>query len=305
MSSEERDALQELVNCVEKMVALSPHAEFEVWRETRDWLHAAWLEYRTALSKPPPDHEDFEALQHRQKNRRRKDVKEPLQPPTQDALKNILGVTELLEGGTPSGLAEHERLVIDMMLSLQKDPSEVKKAAEAVIAHRDTFAAEQVGGDAALREVLSELTQIVRDGPSLEEFRRNDRYHQAYFYLASKVLAAIPGGGVRCTATGVEEGRPSQQCCLVQGHTLPHDFTPTVRLSAFVEEMKRVAPAEAGDAALREEIERLGNLLDVANETIGEFAARHKQEAAQEELNARTVRQYPPDGIPAQGDDDG
>lgn len=66
------------------------------------------------------------------------------EPPTQDALKNILGVTELLEGGTPSGLAEHERLVIDMMLSLQKDPSEVKKAAEAVIAHRDTFAAEEV-----------------------------------------------------------------------------------------------------------------------------------------------------------------
>jgi len=72
MSSGERNALQELVNCVEKMVGLSPHADFEVWRETRDWLHAAWLEYRTALSKPPPDHEDFEALQHRQKNRRRK-----------------------------------------------------------------------------------------------------------------------------------------------------------------------------------------------------------------------------------------
>ncbi len=27
--------------------------------------------------------------------------------------------------------------------------------------------------------------------------------------------------------------------------------------------------------------------------------------AEPEELNARTVRQYPPDGIPAQGDDDG
>ncbi|KKL63504.1 hypothetical protein LCGC14_2174440 [marine sediment metagenome] len=195
--------------------------------------------------------------------------------------------------------------------------------------------AEQVGGDAALREVLSELTQIVRDGPSLEEFRRNDRYHQAYFYLASKVLAAIPGGDVRCTATGVEEGRPSQQCCLVQGHTLPHDFTPTVRLSAFVEEMKRVAPAEGGDVALREALEPFGAYLTILEahchlaklgplddkDTILHFMGSGadcrvtvKQlrdllalsaHPEQEELNAKTVLQYPPDGIPAQGDDDG
>lgn len=51
---------------------------------------------------------------------------------------------------------------------------------------------------------------------------------------------------LRCTATGIEGGYPSQQCCLVGGHDLPHDFTPTVRLSAFIEEMREAAPRKDG-----------------------------------------------------------
>ena len=59
MSSGEQDALRELINCVEKMTELSPHAELMVWRETRDWLHLALQEYKAALSHEPGDTEWF------------------------------------------------------------------------------------------------------------------------------------------------------------------------------------------------------------------------------------------------------